>query len=138
MADLNIDEKIEKKINELYDYSPTYIEQTLDNLKKLNELIEDYLESSPSLLHEDRKLILSVNFEADELKTMLYEASFYSEQIVKKVRKAVLTNSKKIEGEKKNQQQAKKIKDIIDEYEKRAPKLFTDFKKHIKKMRQIY
>ena len=138
MAELNADEKIEKKVNELYNYSPTYIEQTQENLKKLNELIEDYLESSPSLLHEDRKLILSVNFEADELKTMLYEAAFYSEQIVKRVRKSVLTKSKKIEADKKNQQQAKKIKEIIEEYEKRAPKLFTDFKKHIKRMRQIY
>ena len=133
---LNTDEKIEKKINQIYNYSPTYLQELEDNLKKINDLIEDYLESSPSLLHEDRKLILSVNFEADELKTMLYEAGFYSEQIVKNVRTAVLQNKKEIKKE--NTKQAEAIKKVIKEYEQRAPALFENLRKHIKKMRKIY
>jgi len=136
MTELNVDEKIEKKINKLYQYSPTYLQELEDNLKKINDLVEDYLESSPSLLHEDRKLILSVNFEADELKTMLYEASFYSEQIVKNIRNAVLNNKKEVNKE--NQKQAEIVKKIIKEYEKRAPELFSNLRKHIKKMRKIY
>jgi|GEM_PF-4940773 len=133
---LNTDEKIEKKINELYNYSPTYLQELEDNLKKINELIEDYLESSPSLLHEDRKLILTVNFEADELKTMLYEASFYSEQIIKNIRNAVLNNKKTIKKE--NQKEADIIKKILKEYNQRAPEIFANLRKHIKKMRKIY
>ena len=133
---LNTDEKVEKKINQLYNYSPTYLQELEDNLKKLNDLIEDYLESSPSLLHEDRKLILSVNFEADELKTLLYEAGFYSEKIVKNIRIAVLNNQKTIKKE--NQEEAELIRKIIKEYNQRAPEIFANLRKHIKKMRKIY
>ena len=76
---LDMDEKIEKRINEKYDYSPTYLNELQGNLKAINDLIEEYLESSPSLPHEDRKAILAINFEADELKINLFEAGFYSE-----------------------------------------------------------
>ena len=131
---MDTDEKIEKKINEDYDFSPTYLSELYSNLKALNSLIENYLESSPSLPHEDREKILSINFEADELKTILIEAGFYSEKLVKEVRQSVLSNKKT----KKCEEEADQIKKLIKEYEKRAPKLFTDFKKHINKISKLY
>lgn len=131
---LDTDEKIEKKINEIYDYSPTYLNEIQGNLKALNDLIEEYLESSPSLPQEDRKTILQINFEADELKIILFEAGFYSEKVVKEARQSVLTGKKTKECNK----EAEITKKNIAEYEQRAPKLFTDFKNHIKKTSKIY
>ena len=131
---LDTDEKIEKKINEDYNYSPTYLNELQVNLKAINDLIEEYLESSPSLPSEDRKVILNINFEADELKIILMEAGFYSEKVVKEIRQSVLTEKKGNECNK----EAEIVKKNIEEYEQRAPKLFTDFKNHIKKTSKIY
>ena len=104
------------------------------NLKALNDLIEEYLESSPSLPHDDRKTILQINFEADELKTILFEAEFYSEKVVKEARKTVLTGKKTSECK----EESELVKKALAEYEERAPKLFADFKQHIKRTSQIY
>ena len=131
---LDTDEKIEKIINEVYDYSPTYLNEIQGNLKSLNDLIEEYLESSPSLPHEDRKTILQINFEADELKTTLFEAGFYSEKVVKEIRQSVLTGKKANECNK----EAELVKKNITEYEERILKLFINLKEHIKKTSKIY